>query len=77
MGRSSYRHVILSAVAVYTFLALATDIFDQKEPKKDVFKLEKLVSILCDFLYNFLLLFFCYVWFFDPFIACDLRPKVC
>lgn len=49
MGRSSYRHVILSAVAVYTFLALATDIFDQKEPKKDVFKLEKLVSILCDF----------------------------
>lgn len=42
MGRSSYRHVILSAVAVYTFLALATDIFDQKEPKKDVFKLEKL-----------------------------------
>lgn len=54
MGRSSYRHVILSAVAVYTFLALGTDIFDQKEPKKDVFKLEKLVSILCDFLFYFI-----------------------
>lgn len=54
MGRSSYRHVILSAVAVYTFLALGTDIFDQKEPKKDVFKLEKLVSVLCDFLFYFI-----------------------
>lgn len=47
MSRSSYRHVILSAIAVYTFLALGTDIFDQKEPKKDVFKLEKLVSVFC------------------------------
>ncbi|XP_066971737.1 carbohydrate sulfotransferase 11-like [Macrobrachium rosenbergii] len=41
-GRASQRNVLLSAVTIYVLLALTTDIFENVEPKKDVFKLEKL-----------------------------------
>lgn len=42
MGRTSQRNVVVSAITIYLLLALTTDIFENHEPKKDLFKLEKL-----------------------------------
>ncbi|XP_071530132.1 carbohydrate sulfotransferase 11-like [Panulirus ornatus] len=42
MGRYSQRELLLYAVVVYAFIALTTDILQQSETKRDVFRLEKL-----------------------------------
>ncbi|KAK8735269.1 hypothetical protein OTU49_005594 [Cherax quadricarinatus] len=43
MGRHSHRQILVFAFITYTILTLTTDIFDHSHPKKNIFKLEKLI----------------------------------
>lgn len=45
-GRITQKQMILGAVVFYSILALTTNILETTEDKRDIFRLEKLVSVM-------------------------------
>lgn len=45
-GRMPHKQMMLAAVVCYTIVAFTTNILETKEDKRDIFRLEKLVSVI-------------------------------
>lgn len=45
-GRITHKQMILGAIVFYSILALTTNILETTEDKRDIFRLEKLVSVM-------------------------------
>lgn len=45
-GKMTHKQMILGAVVFYSILALTTNILETTDDKRDIFRLEKLVSVI-------------------------------